>query len=332
MKIAVDAQIVLRNAARRMVFGSAELSGTDVIVPETTAEMAKQNYAKVSRHYIEDQVEWEDERNGTSWSSEKIGEEIAKRLARVVQGFERWIDDEPLRNDSAFSTAKRTPRAEALAMEIARAGVVTDPDDERWEIGEDPYVLGGALEAGAHWMASDNFKTLSSEAMEEWLDEVQHKGRLLHVPRPFILTAEKALETMIATVGASIGDGTLSAREHRRILANAVSRPTDPETNTARRVQILTKMGRDIRRAGLRRTGKELHQWQVRKMAQMRKGWEDVVGREIAWMDTVMTTRQVERTRAGEDRRRQAEDECAGPPPSLDIRVQGQGWNSATWR
>ena len=136
---------------------SAVLSGTDVLVPETAAEMAKQNYAKVSRHYIEDQVEWEDERDGTSWSSEKMGQEIAKRLSRVVKGFERWIDDEPLRNDSAFSIAKRTPRAEALAMEIARAGVVTDPDDERWEIGEDPYVLGEALEAGAHWMASDNF-------------------------------------------------------------------------------------------------------------------------------------------------------------------------------
>ena len=29
---------------------------------------------------------------------------------------------------------------------------------------------------------------------------------------------------------------------------------------------------------------------------------------------------------------RDATDECAGPPPSLDIRVQGRGWNSTTWR
>lgn len=309
MKIAVDAQILLRNAARRMVFGSAELAGVDVIVPETAVHFAKMHYGKVSRHYVEDSVEWDDARNETNWSDERIGKEIARRLAQVVSGFQKWMDEEPRRNDAVFAIATRSPKAEATAMEIARAGAVKDPEDQRWEIGEDPFVLGEALEAGAHWIASDNFKTLDTEAMEEWLDEVQAEGRFLHVPRPFILTAEAAVGMMMGQIAARIGDGTHAPREHRRILANAVSRPNDPKTRTVRRVQILTKMGKDIRNAGLRRTGKELHQWQVRKMSQIAKGAETVVAREIAWMDRLIGTHHVARTRAGEDRRVQAERE-----------------------
>ncbi|MCY4285477.1 MAG: DUF4276 family protein [Thiotrichales bacterium] len=83
------------------------------------------------------------------------------------------------------------------AMEVAQAGVVNDPHDLRWEIGEDPYVLGEALEVGAHWVASDNFKTLDRDAMEAWLDDAQREGRYTQVPRPFIPSAESAVDTLL---------------------------------------------------------------------------------------------------------------------------------------
>ena len=307
MKIAVDAQIVLRNAARRMVFGSAELAGVDVVVPETAAHFAKEHYRRVAKHYVIDRIEWENAREGTQWSEERMAEETAKQLAQVSAGFASWIDEEATRNDGIFTIATRTPKAQTTAMEIARAGVVDDPEDQRWVIGEDPFVLGEALEAGAHWIASDNLKTLDTDAMEEWLEDVQARGRFLHVPRPFILTAEAAVGKMLNDVGSSIGDGALSPKERRRMLANALSRPADTRTNALRRVQILGKMGRDIRNAGLRRTGRELHQWHVRKTGQMRKGAIASITTEIAQMDEALRTDRVARTRAAEDRRRRAE-------------------------
>lgn len=302
MKIAVDTQTLLRNAARRMVFGGAELAGVDIVMPETAAHFAKSHYHKVSRHYIEDSVEWEDAQRDTPWSSERIGREIAERLEQASAGFGRWIDEEARRNDGVFTIAQRSPSAAATAMEIARAGAVKDPKDQRWEIGEDPFVLGEALEAGAHWIASDNLETLDCRAMEDWLDEAQHEGRFHHVPRPFILSAEETVDTMIDRARSSIGGGLLARREERRMLANAVSRPTEPGS-TARRIQILSKMGRDIRNAGLRRTGREIHQWQVRKMAQLNADKETLVATELARMDTTIRPERVARTRAAETRR-----------------------------
>ena len=291
-----------------MVFGSAELAGVEVVVPETPAYFAKTHYGRVIKHYVIDQIEWENVQKGTQWSEERMAQETAERLAQVSAGFERWMDEEARRNDGVFTIAACTPKAKKTAIEIARAGVVNDPEDQRWEIGEDPFVLGEALEAGAHWIASDNLKTLDSETMEEWLEEVQSQGRFLHVPRPFILTAEAAVGKMLNNVGGSIGDGTLSPREQRRMLANALSRPADPNTTTMRRVQILSKMGKDIRNAGLRRTYRELHQWQVGKMSQMKKGSIATITTEIEQMDEAIEARRVTRTRAAEDRRRRAEN------------------------
>jgi len=316
MILAVDTQILLRNAARRMLFGAAEFARIDVIVPETAALFAKMHYAKVARHYVENTVIWDDEERATPWTDTERAAEIARRLKCVFDGFAQWIDDEAARNDGMFTIAPRTAQAATTAMEIADAGVVNDPGDERWEIGEDPFVLAEALEAGAHWVASDNFRTLDGDAMEQWLDDVQRRGRFPHVPRPFILSAENAVHRMVESVRESLAPAeTLSPREATRMLANAVSRPHDTSHgSTERRVQILARMGKDIRRGGLKRTGRALHEWQLRKTRQIALGKAALVETEIAWMDACVGVSDVQHTRAAEDRRRQAERWTRIPP------------------
>ena len=116
----------------------------------------------------------------------------------------------------------RTRKAQGVAMEISNEGVVDDPEDRRWGVGEDPYVIAEALEAGAHWLASDNFKTLRPDVMEIWLDKVQRCGRFTHVPRPFILSAEQALRDM---QNRSMEWNGVEDELMRRAIAYAVSRP-----------------------------------------------------------------------------------------------------------
>ena len=164
--IAIDTRIVMRTNARRMVFGAAEMAGATVIVPETAAFFAKVHYHRVAAGYAATRVRWEAAEQGTELSDEEAARLTNERTERACAGFTRWLDSEPTRNDSLMRIAPRTSEAGTTAMELALAGAVTDRKDQRWVVGEDPYVIAEALHAGAHWLASENFETLREGAME----------------------------------------------------------------------------------------------------------------------------------------------------------------------
>ena len=200
-------------------------------------------------------------------------------------------------------------------MEFARAKVVRDEKDTRWGIGEDPYMLAEALEAGAHWVASENFETIGRDEMEEWLERAQAKGRYLQVPRPFILNADQAMRKMMASAGGALGgDDVEEGRWWRRTIVNAVSIPNDPRVETARRLVIVGKMARDLDRGDMRRTAEEVRQWHRRMNREMERGRARSVADEIEAMDRAMPAERVERTRRAEDRRMVLEGGGQGTP------------------
>ena len=309
--MAIDAQVILRNHARRMLLGAAEVGGWDVVLPVTAALMAKQNCAKVVRGYARKKVDWELALAGQEMSDEARGLLVHERVQASSAAFARWLDQEPRRNDRLFEIGERTRRAEGVAMELDEAGVVDDPDDTRWSIGEDPYVLAEALEAGAHWIASGNFKTLRPERMEEWLDDVQAQGRFTHVPRPFILSPEKAVRTMLESIGVWQRYGSDLALTG---LANALCEPKKDTENVKRRVAILTRFAKDLGDAGMAQVGKSLTRWCTHAAVRTNTGRTEEIWEEIRTMQRIILTSEVRRTREAEDRRIELEHTTSRTP------------------
>ena len=314
MRIAVDTQIILRNHARRMVFAAAEVAGAQVILPITAVAMAKVNYARVSKEYVKKRLSWEEARERSEFSDEEWAKRLEDRLDQVAAGFSLWLDSESRRNDSYIQIVERSRKAKYLARELDLAGVVEDPKDTRWGVGEDPYVIAEALEAGAHWMASDNLQTVKKEEMEEWLDEVQAKGRYTHVPRPFILSAERALDTLLRRAGHGI---TLREEGDRlRIaLANAVSRPNSTEGGLTRRLGVLERFANELTDCGMRRSGEALWKWQARRAVALFTGTPEqrAEGSNDAWarleeLEWTIGVERVQGTREAEERRLQLEE------------------------
>lgn len=302
LKIAIDAQIMMKNHARRMVLGAAECAGTAIIVPDTAATMAKLHYHKVAARYVEKSIVWSAVANNEPIDEEALGLRIQDRLDKTTQGFAAWLDNEQQRNDGLFERAPRTQKTQGVARELSMHGVVDDPADTRWEFGEDPYMIAEALEAGAHWIASDNFGTLRPHAMEDWLNRVQSEGRYTHVPRPFILSGQQALDTMLEQT-PGWNENPRERAPQRIALAHALSEPNDARTPIAHRIAILGRFATDLRDCGMSVPGKDLERWQTRMYANLEHGKENEVWREIEQMRDLRPTKNVNRTRQAEDRR-----------------------------
>lgn len=297
----LDAQLLLRNSARRMLFGAAEFGGWNLLVPTTAAVMARTHYAGVISGYITRKIEFEADQNKEHLSDEAIGLQIHDAVAKASVGFSQWLDDEPQRNDRLFEIVERTRSAQGLAMELFRARVIDDPKDTRWGIGEDPFVLAEALEAGAHWIASANFKTLRPDNMERWLDRVQAEGRCTHVPRPFIISPNTAIEKMIRYEGPGsrrYDDPTIT-----RAIAQAVSEPSNPKTTLTHRIGILSRFGSYLTDSAMGEAGDNIRRWTNSASNSVLEGKEAVVWEQIEQMNHIVNTADVRRTREAEDRR-----------------------------
>ena len=305
MRIAIDAQILMRNHARRTVFGMAEVCGVDVVLPQTVVAMAKQHYATVCAKYVRKAIEWESDLAGEVIDDEAMGLRVHDATERLGYGFAKWLDDEPKRNDGRFTVAPRTRKAQGVAMEISNEGVVDDPEDRRWGVGEDPYVIAEALEAGAHWLASDNFKTLRPDVMEIWLDKAQRRGRFTHVPRPFILSAEQALRDM---QNRSMEWNGVEDELMRRAIAYAVSRPGQTRQRTVReRIAIFQRFAKDLGECGMVTSGAELERWARKMKAAVTSGRGHEVEEQLTALDKVLPVTRVRKTRESEERRMIAE-------------------------
>lgn len=301
MKIALDAQVLMRNHARRMLIGAAEVGGHEVVLPVTAVTMAKLHYADVVRGYVTKRTIFETETAQKRLGDAALGRLVAERVSKLSNGFAAWIDAEPRRNDGAFSIGERTRSAQGVAMELARAQVVIDPKDIRWGVGEDPYVIAEALEAGAHWIASGNFATLKPRNMEYWLDHVQAQGRFTNVPRPFILEPEDAVATLLDKPGQLLAPSERITSE--MLLAHALSEPKDPNASLDKRVAILTRFGSDLSDCGMTRQGGAIGEWNLRAAARIAHGRENEVWNDIEHMRQSMPKEVVRTTREAEDRR-----------------------------
>ena len=319
-RIAIDAQLLLRYHARRMLIAAAHTAGADVIVPRTAAAVAVQHYGKVSRSHVRRRITSEFAGAGARVSKDHLGEIILERAQRAQTGFGTWLETEAARNDGAFVIAERTRRAERVAGAIYMAGVVTDEKDERREIGEDPYVIGEALDAGAHWVASENLSTISPDAMEDWLDKAQAQGRFTHVPRPFIIEPDTAINTLLERASVETGEENLTRAV---ALAHALSEPEDEAASIGMRVALLTHCAEGFKRAGLNRAGADLGQWADEAMAHIEQGRPEQPWRDIEAMQQSLPRASVLSALEAETRRMRHEAEAGTWKPLTRPRDDG---------
>ena len=313
-KIAIDTQLMLRNHARRMLLGAAEAAKHEVLLPETAATMASLNYHRAAHKYVERSLKWDNPAQWRATSEEERIRLIEERLTAACNGFARWIEEEPRRNDAAFRIAPRTRTCMQLAIELARAGVVDDDDDRRWEVGEDPYVLAEALEAGAHWVASGNFETLDDDEMERWLDRAQAQGRYLDVPRPFILKPDKAVRMLLAQ-----REGLGTAEDHdidQQITALGLAL-SEPQTrmDIAQRVVVTRRFGHAVGKAGMGQAGRHIQEWTEEAADIVSEGRGAAVWEQIERMRMKLASSDVQVTRNAEDRRMKLEAGLPGGTP-----------------
>jgi len=313
MKIALDPQLLMRTNARRMIFGAAELAGADVLVPETAAFFAKLHYHRVARRYVQNKVKWSAASRMEPIDETTLAMRADTLLEAATAGYAQWLDSEPLGNDAIMRSAPRTAEVSVLAMRISLAGVVVDDKDQRWAVGEDPYVLAEALEAGAHWIASENFATVNQGAMGIWLARMQDQGRFRHVPRPFILDAAGAVATLLTQAGL----GTDRGRGGRDTvaLAYALCEPKRKDTPLVRRLNILGGFAEDAKAGGMTMAGEEIAQWHREQIAMLETD-RSAVRRAIERLQMAIGRERVQRTRDAEDRRLVLEQKTGTSPPA----------------
>ena len=100
-KVAVDANLLVRNAARRLILGTAELTGYGVIVPETADLMSRQVYRKVRGSGALCEPDSQDVNvESRVWNLGRFGSGVVNGGARDTAGLvQRWTRMAKMRLD-----------------------------------------------------------------------------------------------------------------------------------------------------------------------------------------------------------------------------------------
>ena len=127
-KLAIDANLLVRNATRRLMMGVAEVARFQVVIPATAAEVAKQVYRKVRAQGEKRRVEHDVDLRGAPENGKEASDQLTQALDNVETGFAQWLDNEPLRNDAMIDIAASSERTREVASALLLAEVVDDPD------------------------------------------------------------------------------------------------------------------------------------------------------------------------------------------------------------
>ena len=324
--LALDTQLVIRTQCRRMLSATAEATGCRIVVPTTAARMAALTYRFTVAKYLRRRTIRELAARGEPTTDKAIASKIAPLVDHATTGFATWLENEGQRNDSVIEVATPSRSTGELAVELFASGIIRDPSDTRWNIGEDPYVVAEALTSGAHWIASENLVRVSRKEMELWLNDEQAEGRYSHVPRPFILSPDEAIDTMLDQADperSPVANATGTRGERVRATTLIAQAVTAPRRNfpVNERLAILDRFGNDLVADGLIDTGKRiLRETEGMQLALEHQG-PAAVNHLLGTMTAILPTTTVEHTRSAEDRR--LELEGTRPSPGGSDRTPG---------
>ena len=302
-KLAIDANLLVRNATRRLMMGVAEIAKFRVVIPATAAHVGKQVYRKVRAGGERKRIEYEMELEGRPEKGGEATDKLTQALDNAEAGFAQWLESEPLRNDAMIEIAASNDRTRQVASALLLAEVVEDPDDRRFGTGEDPQVLAEALEAGAQWVASDNLHTISVDAMERWLDKEQAMGHYQQVPRPFILRPDQAVETLLRTAEPHAMANPWDADTMHVALCAALCEANRPGVALRTQVWNLSRFADVTRKGGAPLTGGLTRRWVRKAMHRLTTQRHAEVTGGFSELTLKIQATAVAKTRAAEERR-----------------------------
>ena len=302
-KLAIDANLLVRNATRRLMMGVAEVARFQVVIPATAAEVAKQVYRKVRAQDEKRRVEHDVDLRGAPENGKEASDQLAQALDNTQTGFAQWLDNEPLRNDAMIDIAASSERTREVASALLLAEVVDDPDDRRFGTGENPQVLAEALEAGAQWVASDNLHTISVDAMERWLDKEREMGHYLQVPRPFILRPDQAVEALLRVADPQAMADPWDADTMHIALCAALCEAKRPSAPLKAHISNLSRFADETRKGGAPLTGGLTGQWVRKAMRRLETQRDGEVASGLSELRSRIPPTAIGKTRAAEDRR-----------------------------
>ena len=306
--LALDTQLVIRTQGRRMLTATAEATGCRIVIPTTAARMAALTYKFTVTKYLRRRMIRELATSGQETTDKAIAARLARRVEQATTGFTRWLEAESQRNDSIIEVSPSSDSTGPLAMELFASGIIRDLSDTRWEVGEDPYVVAEALTSGAHWIASENLVRVSRKEMELWLNDEQAEGRYTHVPRPFILSPDEAIDAMLEHADpeqSPVANTTTTRGERIRATTLIAQAVTTPRGNFSinERVAILDRFGEDLIGDGLIDTGKRITTETEGLLLALEHQSTAAVAHRLGTMAALVPPATVERTHEAEDRR-----------------------------
>ena len=206
---ALDANLILRQATRRVLCGCIEYTNGQVWVPQRAMDMVDLRYPKIARVRARRIGDRERESAPTHESEVQYEERLAQRAAGMQEAFTHWLVQETRRNDRGWLLAAATPETVRITQRLFLAGVAQEGTTS--EVEEDAQVGAQALHAGCRWIAADNSGMLRGEEFRDWLRAEHAAGRLLSAADPFRLTPDQAIGKMLGPRYETETAGVLTA-------------------------------------------------------------------------------------------------------------------------
>ena len=240
---AIDANIVMQQAVRRLLGACVEHTNGRIFVPERVLALACHHYKSIARRRARRITRWQDEVLSTPAMTAERDELIVTRALAMQHAFSGWANAELQRNDGLWASAPATLESQRIAQRLFISGIARGGHAARIE--EDAEAAAQALDAGCRWIASHNLDMLQGAPFERWLTDEQTQGRLRNASAPFICPIDDAIHQMLGTEHEAP-----AGRELLAAISWELTRPDHPDRarDTAARL------------AGLERFTEALHQ------------------------------------------------------------------------
>ena len=143
---ALDTNLAMSQAVRRMVSGCVELANGRLWLPERALVLMSTRYAMLARTRATRITEHGEGADPFGFDADALDDLVVERSVALTRAFARWAVEETRRNDGLWSLARATPDTERTAQRLFVAGIARAGEDGTAE--EDAHVAAEALEAG----------------------------------------------------------------------------------------------------------------------------------------------------------------------------------------
>ena len=130
---AIDANIVMQQAVRRLLGACVEYTNGRIFVPERALALACTHYRSIARRRARRITRWDTPSRPESRAPASRDELIVARAIAIQRSFADWASTEPQRNDGLWAVAPETAESIRIAQRLFVAGIAREGRGTRIE-------------------------------------------------------------------------------------------------------------------------------------------------------------------------------------------------------